>query len=646
MNLNRVVFFSKEDLACFSMLKRVETILNEFNEHKIYCNINDIIELYHAKQYIDNNLRLDNWSNEQFESYKRKVQIIWSTINHYISSINIHNLESSLNEVMNEDIRYVKSFWQLLNKSTIYKTIPIHIFVKLFKATRQKEDILCCRNIVTFFNDTLKNLLLADNGTAELLLSYYAKIGNGRNNNIIIPKSLTLKDKEGIIDRYIDSDDPNPNYIELISAVRDQSEFKLSPQIRLKAKKRYDVDMANLFNSGQCATYSLQYGVSFSENQTAPLDISCTEHKLTYTYGIPYLQKNLSDVDIFQNFQRLFNFVDDQYRITLVRNRSDIGLFDIVGLHPEKEYLCPKMFELRNNIAHLQLMSYEHILASSFNICLENVIQNLFNSICSECKIQNMEIYFEKSTEYLSKIRCICPEIDSILKKYKLFVEYGVVDTEILEMNSSPVRVEDIPSLVQKKYVYSNDGQIEHVMHNLFSDQSMLYFVKAYSGKGYKSLFEFLSKENVSWASLEDHLKPLYQELISLDYLVIKDGYIHFADLSLILILRDLYENDVISYWHIPPVYQHIVDKLCQNGALRFESTLFSSVEIDYFNYVLNKSFCNGLDLRNKYVHGSHGVNDAVIKGDYYTLLRMTILMLLKIIDDILCSTTLQQVYD
>ena len=142
MNLNRVVFFSKEDLACFSMLKRVETILNEFNEHKIYCNINDIIELYHAKQYIDNNLRLDNWSNEQFESYKRKVQIIWSIINHYISSINIHNLESSLNEVMNEDIRYVKSFWQLLNKSTIYKTIPIHIFVKLFKATRQKEDIL------------------------------------------------------------------------------------------------------------------------------------------------------------------------------------------------------------------------------------------------------------------------------------------------------------------------------------------------------------------------------------------------------------------------------------------------------------------------------------------------------------------------
>ena len=151
MNINRVVFFSKEDLACFSMLERVETILNEFNEYKIYCNINDIIELYHVKQYIDTNLQLDNWSNEQVKSYKRKVQIIWSTINCYFSSIDIHNLESSLNEVMNENTRYVKSFWQLLDKSTIYKTIPIHIFVKLFKATRQKEDILCCRKHCNIF---------------------------------------------------------------------------------------------------------------------------------------------------------------------------------------------------------------------------------------------------------------------------------------------------------------------------------------------------------------------------------------------------------------------------------------------------------------------------------------------------------------
>lgn len=643
MNLDRVVFFSKEDLACFNMLERVEIILNEFDEQIIHCNINDIIEFYHVKQYIDNNLRLDNWSNDLFETYQRKVLIVWSVINRYFSSIDIHNLESSLNEVINEDIRYVKSFWQLLEKCSIYKSIPIQIFVKLFEVTQRKEDILRCRNIVTFFNEPLKNLLLTNKNTAEILLSYYTQIGNDSSDNIIIPKSLTIKDKEDIIDRYIDRDDSNPNYIELILLVRDQSEFRLSPQIRLKAKKRNEVNIANIFKSGQCATYSMQYGVSFSEVQTIPIDISFTDNKLTYTYSIPYIQKDLSDVAIFHNFQRLFNFADYQYRITHVRNRSDIGFFDIIGMHPEKEYLCPKMFEIRNDIANMQLIAYKHILASSFDICLEDVIQNQFNSICSKCNVQNIEIHFEKNTEYLSRIRYICPEIDSILKKYKLFVEYGVVDTEILEMNSSPVRVEDIPSLVHNKYVYSNGGQIDKVMHNLFSDQSMLYSVKEYNRKGYKSLFELLSNEHVSWESLEDYLQPSYQELISLGYIVVEDGYIHFTDMYKITILRDLYNNDVISYYRIPIAHRHIVDKLCQDGILRFESRLFTLAEIDYFNFVLNKSFCNGLDLRNKYVHGSHGIDALVIKGDYYTLLRMSILILMKIIDDILCSTTQQQ---
>lgn len=210
-------------------------------------------------------------------------------------------------------------------------------------------------------------------------------------------------------------------------------------------------------------------------------------------------------------------------------------------------------------------------------------------------------------------------------------------------MNSSPVRVEDIPSLVHNKYVYSNGGQIDKVMHNLFSDQSMLYSVKEYNRKGYKSLFELLSNEHVSWESLEDYLQPSYQELISLGYIVVEDGYIHLTDMYKITILRDLYNNDVISYYRIPIAHRHIVDKLCQDGILRFESRLFTLAEIDYFNFVLNKSFCNGLDLRNKYVHGSHGIDALVIKGDYYTLLRMSILILMKIIDDILCSTTQQQ---
>jgi len=69
---NRIVFFSKDDLARFDMLARTETILNEFNTQKAYTNINDLIELYHVKQYIDSDLYLDSWAPETREKDKKK----------------------------------------------------------------------------------------------------------------------------------------------------------------------------------------------------------------------------------------------------------------------------------------------------------------------------------------------------------------------------------------------------------------------------------------------------------------------------------------------------------------------------------------------------------------------------------------------
>ena len=50
------------------------------------------------------------------------------------------------------------------------------------------------------------------------------------------------------------------------------------------------------------------------------------------------------------------------------------------------------------------------------------------------------------------------------------------------------------------------------------------------------------------------------------------------------------------------------------------------------------KEFTNGLDLRNKYLHGTNSFSETEHKSDYYTLLKIIILTLLKIEDDILIS--------
>jgi hypothetical protein len=74
-----------------------------------------------------------------------------------------------------------------------------------------------------------------------------------------------------------------------------------------------------------------------------------------------------------------------------------------------------------------------------------------------------------------------------------------------------------------------------------------------------------------------------------------------------------------------------------ENHLIKFENTLLTINERNYFNYYLNKKeFTNGSDLRNKYSHGTNSFSENEHKNDYYTLIRIIILTLMKIEDDIL----------
>ena len=280
MNTNRVIFFSKDDLAVNDMLSLAQPILDNFDNNTYYDNILDIIELYHIKQYIDADMRLTLWGDELFLSYQNTTKQMWSVINRFFTSIIDENMEEYLKRINNEEIRYAESFWQLLDKCKRYKHINPETFSKLFDITIWKEDILLCKNIVSHFDSQLRKLLLKDDGFAETLISHYEGMGSDKRSNIFIPKNLTIEDKETIIKNYIGRDSPNPNYLEVITMAKDLENFKLSSQTKLKAKKRYDEIIAELFKKNTTATCFLRYGVSFSETQTKPIDVSREGNKL------------------------------------------------------------------------------------------------------------------------------------------------------------------------------------------------------------------------------------------------------------------------------------------------------------------------------------------------------------------------------
>jgi len=102
--------------------------------------------------------------------------------------------------------------------------------------------------------------------------------------------------------------------------------------------------------------------------------------------------------------------------------------------------------------------------------------------------------------------------------------------------------------------------------------------------------------------------------------------------------LKDLYDNEVGSFYHYPKEFQEEVLTMKNEDIIYTESSLFSKSEQAYFNYFLNKSeFTNGLDLRNSYLHGTQASPKEVEKHEmsYFIYLKIIVLTILKIEDDL-----------
>jgi len=113
---------------------------------------------------------------------------------------------------------------------------------------------------------------------------------------------------------------------------------------------------------------------------------------------------------------------------------------------------------------------------------------------------------------------------------------------------------------------------------------------------------------------------------------------IQITNTERVLIFKDLYDNEVGSFYHYSDNFQEEVLRMIDENIINMESSLFSKPEQAYFNYFLNKSeFTNGLDLRNSYLHGTQANPNEIEKHEYayFTYLKLIFLAFLKIDDDL-----------
>jgi hypothetical protein len=238
-------------------------------------------------------------------------------------------------------------------------------------------------------------------------------------------------------------------------------------------------------------------------------------------------------------------------------------------------------------------------------------------------------------SSYLEKCKLIAGEIESVLKQFKHYQKHGHIDKELLEMSSDHLFFPQIPSLLSTKYVYAKSERIKWCITYLFNDCMLGFFPENDEYEDCDCLYDSIKKYKrlpKSLFSHNYHKHPLFC-LLDFGVLIEENGYLTL-DPSKAMILRDLYSTNVLCYHHNSKI-QHTIDELIDSADLSTEDTLFSLPEQEYLDYILNKAtFSNGLDLRNKYVHGSKPKNDKENFSDYLEFLLIMVMIIIKINDE------------
>lgn len=627
---NRVVFYGANDGASGLMSRRAEPILNQFDSSKVYDDINDVLELYSIKQFFDAGIYLPTWSDEEIERYKAVIRSFAKPIHCFLVGINDSNLAETL---ISLDFRYKDTFWDSFSYYKVFKRVSgMQIINCIASKDAGLRRILKHKELVYHYGNELAAYMRNAAETGNILVRKFLQADSPA---YYIPKELKPSEFDEILQNAVNSDDISIQNLSLIYSSRSTGEFPISDKLRLSAKRSYKEKEAISTDTG--IFYFKDITVCIGENENNELVIEKIQGEKEPVLFISYDKKTLENCldyssvfkiiinafDLFDLFGR-YKYISSKDRLTKLE-----GLVHVVGA---QHYAKGAKFDFYNLLSLLKIQFYYKFLLGH-NIRLEKIFEWFFCEYLPEEFAASgfmFNIPSENTMPY-EKCRTIADEMDGVLKQFRMFVRDGKVDEDLFSMSSEHMKVDAIPSMLSNKYAYSSKStDLEKEQFLLFSDQSLLTFTSK-TNREYDNFFSMLQHESLSF---NDFSVSKHQSLTFLEQqgsIIIKEDGTISLNRDRILILKDLYENEVICLNYIKKA-RGTIDTMISHGELVVENQLFSRPEQDYLNFFLNQArFSNGYDLRNKYAHSTYRRDTETQWNDYFMLLRIMIIVIVKI---------------
>lgn len=631
MSNDRIKYYGKNDLGTYHYLSRLRSFIDNNDLEQPIYDIDTALEWHNVLKLLNLKIKPDNLTDDSYAYLQEKAKQFPRSIGIFLQTINDDNFLQTFNSV---DILYKENFIDLFNNYKLFERITNSAFSSFLHENGSYilPIILQYKNIADTYNEEITEYMCYDCLCAEFLIDFHLSCRHSnKKNTYYLPDNLTPVLQIQIVNDYINSENCNPNYLQLLSAAKSSSKFPVSNELRYKAYKMNEIICKKLISSKSGFYYGGE--VTFGNCIDVEKD-SSNPAMPKYTYSKTWLEENLDYPTILNNLIYLFEFVDSKMNSTFVSRKSDLSIMEsTLGIKGRTEYIHGIVFSQKNIISLLQTAAYVKEL-SLHDINLEDVIAWFFKDYLS-FEFNADGFYFSPSSEgttYKEKCRNLLIEMDSMLKQFNMFVTSRYIDREFFEFASEPIVFSQIKSFNEQKYGYLEDKEVNDAIFALFSDQSTIHYVEKIGSK-YPNFLQMILHENLKTTDFKEYQVPAINKLIYTKYLYLNgNGYIK-PNIEKALILRDIYHDEVIRV----DCYKSntYLNALIDEHKVVTAGTLFSKPEQEYLDYMLNMhKFSNGLDLRNKYCHGNNPIDENVSENNYYQILKIICLVIIKINDE------------
>lgn len=587
---------------------------------KIEKTINEILELYNISKYLSQ-------ITTSFDRVHALYKLCFEHVSRFMDDINDVNFIEIEKNVCGE---YYDDFWEAFEKFKTYKNVSEDTFkVFLFDNDTVLSFLFVHKEIVYHYDEAFKDVLLSSSKSMNIISSVYLEQTDKK---YCLPKSLSPQDTQNIIERYIGSENANPNILQLIYNAPHKAKKIITSKLRLGAKNRYK----SIFEDNKDKFTFHEYAISISF-EPKPQDIVKQKRKngdeFIFSYDVKWLERHLDYPTILNNFIFVFDFVDNCCRSILPVRKKDISAFEKLLLVRGKEfYPTSFVFTFNDNFTFACLTCYRDFLLKN-DVSIEDIFKWFFEKYLPEEFHISGFIYNASSNDssYLEKCKNLCSELENVLSQFELYVNEKEINRDLLEVSSSSLDFSKISSLLPNKYVYVKSQRVKEAINILFSDQSTLAYIGSSPGK-YSSFFQVLLHERIYIDGVLGYQTKLTAKLEELDLIKTIGNNVIQLNLPISMLLYDLYNNEVICYQYLNIEEKQIIKKMVKDDDLEFLDTLFTIPEQNYLSYMLNnQKFSNGPALRNKYSHGRYHPDERIHYQDYINLLKIMILVVVKI---------------